>query len=390
MHCSDLHLGSRFEGISTVDGVLGKRMTESVFTSFDRIVNVARAEKADFMVISGDIFDDKYETPATRHRFATMLEKLEMPCFICLGNHDPVQSWTESIPYPKNVHVFGKEPESIMLDIRGSNVEIIGRSFPDIHSKEDPTKGIRGKDGVFSIAVLHGDADGVNGGDYAPFKLADTRNKGIDYWALGHIHLRSVLSDNPYAVYPGNIQGRNRKESGEKGAYLVTVNGNKVSELKFIATQAIVWAEEKFDITGKTLEMLLREIESKVGKDRMVRVILEGNGDLDAPLRISAEEMMKDLGKASGSKVSSIVLATHPYIDRNKLAEGKDFKAVLIKTSDNMSQMSKEELIEKICSTGKTFAKVKYMLEWLSEEELRAMVFSAEALVLNKMTEASK
>ncbi len=48
---------------------------------------------------------------------------------------------------------------------------------------------------------------------FACKKLA---KKGFDYWALGHIHKRQLLAESPSIYYPGNIQGRNRKESGEK------------------------------------------------------------------------------------------------------------------------------------------------------------------------------
>ena len=38
------------------------------------------------------------------------------------------------------------------------------------------------------------------------------------------------------AATPGNIQGRNRKEKGEKGAYLVAVTDNRVSDHRFVPT----------------------------------------------------------------------------------------------------------------------------------------------------------
>ena len=56
---------------------------------------------------------------------------------------------------------------------------------------------------------------------YAPFQIRELKEKQFDYWALGHIHKREILLEEPYIVYPGNIQGRHRKEIGEKGAYLI-------------------------------------------------------------------------------------------------------------------------------------------------------------------------
>lgn len=388
VHCADLHLGSRFEGITSKNPEQGRTMTESVFESFGRIADLASRE-ADLMVISGDIFDERFETPQVRYRFAEALGKAKVPCFICLGNHDHVQSWTESIPYPANVHVFGKDPESVVVDIRGSNVEVVGRSFPDIHSKENPTSGIRGKDGMFSIAVIHGSMDSSEESDYAPCRLSDTVNKGIDYWAMGHIHIRQVMSEYPHVVYPGNIQGRNRKEKGEKGAYLVAVTDNRVSELRFVPTQSIIWKDEEFDITGKDMTNLMDEIGQRVGRGCMVRIILNGHGHLDAPLRLGTEGIIAQIESATGSMVSEMVLRTFPVADREAVSKGRDLSAMIVRASDDISKMSREELVDLICKT-KTSSGFRYVVEWFTDDELRTMVRDAETLLLEKLTEASR
>lgn len=386
VHCADLHLGSRFEGISATDPGRGKRMTESVFRSFERIADLAK-NSADMLIISGDIFDERFETPAVRLRFAEALKKAEVPCFICLGNHDHVMSWTESIPYPDNVHVFGKDPESITVDIGGAKAEVTGRSFPDVHSKENPTRGISGKEGVFSIAVIHGNADGGSDSDYAPFKLQDTLNKSIDYWALGHIHIRSVLSENPYVVYPGNIQGRNMKETGEKGAYLVTVTDGRVSDMKFVPTQEILWSEESFDITGRNLPQILEEVKSKLKKDTVVRITFTGFGTADAPLRKDREAFAAQIERAAGCTVHEIILKTRPAADRN--AESKNFTAMIVKASDGMAALDREQLIDKIC-TPKTAAGIRHMVERMSDEELLTLISDAENMLINRLSEAGK
>ena len=41
-----------------------------------------------------------------------------------------------------------------------------------------------------------------------PFRLMIYCEKDFDYWALGHIHKRTILSENPPIIYPGNIQGQ--------------------------------------------------------------------------------------------------------------------------------------------------------------------------------------
>ena len=56
-----------------------------------------------------------------------------------------------------------------------------------------------------------------------PVTIKQLSDCDIDYWALGHVHSPKVLSENPYIVYSGTIQGSNKNELGSKGCFLVSV-----------------------------------------------------------------------------------------------------------------------------------------------------------------------
>lgn len=65
----------------------------------------------------------------------------------------------------------------------------------------------------------------------------------------------------PYMVYPGNTQGLDRSESGEKGCYLVDVGAYGTVTLKFIVTDAIRWMDMEVDISSfQNPEELVREV----------------------------------------------------------------------------------------------------------------------------------
>ena len=188
VHCADLHLGSRFWGVRQTDTKLGDRLYKSTFESFSRIVDITK-EKADFMVISGDIYDELVETPRTRAFFASEMERVEKDCFIVTGNHDSVHGWSDSIPYPPNVHQFGKDPETLTVNVRGMEVEITGVSYSGNHTNENLASKLKGKQGIFTIGVVHCSLSSMGAGDgYAPCSEEDLKGRGIDYWALGHIH----------------------------------------------------------------------------------------------------------------------------------------------------------------------------------------------------------
>ena len=387
IHCSDLHLGRRFTGVSDSDPALGKRLRESTFISFKRIVDLAISEKADLMVISGDIFDEENETPSTRHRFASELERLKMPCFISLGNHDFKRSWEQSIPYPPNVHVFSGTPESVRISINGNTVEIVGRSFSSKHTTENLAASLKGSPDLFTIAVVHCSADqGSDDDRYAPCKHTDLLGKNVDYWALGHIHKRSVLYENPHIVYSGNIQGTSSKESGEKGAYVVNVRNGSVSNLKFIPTQDILWQDISADITGKTLDRLLKEIVSESKKGSILSLRIKGRGDeLDRSLRLHTKEFTEQLSALSDCVVSSIDIGTRPEIEVSKL-EKNDLIYRIAEVSEVLSKLPREELIHKICS-AKTSSDIRSVFEKMSDEELHSMITDAEMMIIEKLSE---
>jgi DNA repair protein SbcD/Mre11 len=390
IHCSDLHLGSRAYGILSRDPELGKRMTEATFNSFSRIMDRAIRDKVDFMVISGDIFDETTETPATRYRFSMELSRTDIPIFICLGNHDYVMSWTDSIPYPRNVRVFDKEPESIVLNLSNGPVEIIGRSFPSAHSSLNPIKDIKGKDGIFSVALVHCSVDVVTMDDeYGPCRLSDMLNRSVEYWALGHIHKRSELNREPYVVYPGNIQGRSRREIGPKGAYMVSVVNDQVQGLEFFPTQEVLWEDVDCDISDKTMDSMMKDIVSSVKKGSIVNLMISGRGPLDNVLRLDTNAVMKQIEQASGCYVADIRINTYPSIDRDELSMGNDIRSKIVKSSDRISLLNRDEIIDMICST-KQSASIRYMLEWLDDDELKALVHDSETLLIDKLTGVSR
>lgn len=384
IHCADLHLGSRFKGVAARDPAEGERMTESVFRSFSRIVDLAVSEKVDFVVIAGDAFDESTITPATRHRFASELARMGVPCFIARGNHDPEVSWASSIPYPPNVHEFGTEPEYIELDGL-DGVEVVGVSFADWHEERNLPSMIEGSPDRFTVAVLHCDVDSVGAQyDYSPCRLSDMSGRNVDYWAIGHIHKRAVLSQSPYVVYPGNIQGRKITESGEKGCYLVTVDEGRVSELRFVPTQEIVWRDLTVDITGKDLGAVMMELGSKVRAGDIARVTFMGSGTLDSMVRLHPDDVAATLSRELSCTVCGVESETTPEIDMEARAAGSDMTAKVISVGRGLESAGREELLS-IILDNIIAAKHRDFYSGLSDDDLRELVRRATGMLVATM-----
>lgn len=364
-------------------------MVESTFESFSNIVDLAHSENVDFIVISGDMFDSDTVTPGTRYRYTELLKRAEIPCYIVRGNHDFRTSWEDSIPLPSNAHEFGGEPETFIHDlVNGGQVELTGISFTTVHTKENLASKLKGSGDLFTIGCVHCDMDGGDDSVYAPCSLVDLLNKNIDYWALGHIHKREILNERPYVVYPGNPQGRNIKESGEKGAYLVTVENDVVKELEFIPTHAILWENKEIDITRHDLGSFLNEILSLVKNGSIVRLKVVGKGPLNKMLRSEYDDIVKTIESRTGCIVESLDIRSKP--ENMPIAGGNDLLSKIMEVTESIETVDRNSLINMICSTSVSQNHLKSHFEEFSDEELRNIIIDAGTSLIERFSEAAE
>lgn len=377
IHCADLHLGSRFRGVSEDDPRRARELTESISESFSRIVDLVASEHADAMVIAGDAFDESTITPRARMFLVEQLERAAVPVFMVRGNHDPVVSYEDSIPLPPNVHMFGPEPENVSVP-GYEDVEVAGVSFADWHEERNLPSMIRGTPGMFTIGLVHCDVDSAGGDyDYSPCRLSDLSGRCVDYWALGHIHKRTELSREPWAVYPGNIQGRSLKETGEKGAYVVDIVDGRVSEARFVPTQGILWFDETVDITGmSTVDQLVSALRGRVPEGSVLRTTIVGRGPLDPMLRRDGADVEGIITYRLGCRSAGLDVRTSPDIDIEARRGTGDMVGLLIDAGDRLKEEGREAILSVIASNPVAKTHLED-IESMTDEELLEAVDSA-------------
>lgn len=269
IHTADLHLDSPFKGLKQLHPKLYNQVYEATFQAFDRLVTRAIDESVDFMVIAGDIYDGENQSVKAQAFFRDQMLRLEaehIPVFLSHGNHDFMDNATSRLQMPANVSVFGHEPETHYLN----NVAITGFSYPKRWVTERMIeKYPKRAETDFHIGLLHGYLEGSGSSEdvYAPFTISDLLAKHYDYWALGHIHKRHMLNQQPPIVYSGNTQGRNPNELGEKGAFLVELKKGFEPRLTFINAAPIWWKERTISLLGiDTLDGLYTKIAEEITK----------------------------------------------------------------------------------------------------------------------------
>lgn len=255
LHAADLHLDTPFTGLSDLPADLQQRLITAPLAAFQRLIDLALDQQVDFVLLVGDLFDQQGQSVQAQAALMSGLERLnraQIPVILSFGNHD-FQADLNGWHFPANVHVFGPQVTTVTLTTASQErVAISGFSYPQRWVTDDLVGQFPLKTAAvdYHVGTLHGQA-GAPGDHYAPFNLGELLAKHYDYWALGHIHQRQSLNQQPPVVYPGNIQGRHRGETGAKGCLIVTSDANHQLTPTFKALTEIEWTGLTSQLAGQ-------------------------------------------------------------------------------------------------------------------------------------------
>lgn len=313
IHCADLHLDAPFRGLSnSLLSQLSEHLRKATFTALNRLIKLCKKEKPDFLVISGDVYNQEEESiraPLALHKACEELS--DIPVFIVHGNHDPLSSVRHSLKWPKNVHIFSSDLQTIPVK---KDDQILALVHGISHAANNEARNLAklfkrdlSFDG-FQLGVLHCQVGNANSQDrYAPCSLEDLTAAGLDAWALGHAHERRILNDQPFIAYSGNTQGLHINETGLRGCYLVKArcqNGSWQCEADFRPLNSIQWEKLAVDLGDvgtldvanqklqEQLENLLSNSPSSI-EGILIRLRLTGKTIINDDLR--NDLVLKDL-----------------------------------------------------------------------------------------------
>ena len=344
LHAADIHLDSPLKGLAGLDGSAAERIRTATREALDRLVGLAIEEQVAFLIIAGDLYDGDWRDYKTGLFFVSQMGRLHeacIPVYLLYGNHDAESQITRRLTLPDNVRVFeSRKPQSRQIDDLG--VVLHGQSF----GKRDITDNLAlaypdPVNGAFNIGVLHTGLGGMGGHEnYAPCSLNDLVNKGYDYWALGHVHQAQVLNERPHIVFPGNLQGRHVRETGAKGASLVTVEGGEVMDLVTLHSDVVRWSLVPVDMEnatniGEAVDRVRHAIENAVatfadGRMLACRIELRGRTEIHGQLLAAEDRLLAEARSSALSLgedtawVEKVVIATESVMSPETLAERED------------------------------------------------------------------
>ena len=304
LHTADIHLDSPLRGLESYEDAPVEQIRQATRRAFDNLIELAIDEKGSFLLIAGDLYDGDWKDYNTGLFFIKCMARLRregIRVFLVSGNHDAASQITKTLQLPDNVVQFPTRKPATEI-IEDLNVAVHGQGYKNrVVSDNLVLEFPPGKGSFFNIGLLHTSLNGREGHEpYAPCSVDDLSSKGYDYWALGHVHLCETVSNDPWIIFPGNIQGRHIKETGTKSATLVSVEDGRVVDVQKRDVGVLFWAvcevdisdcENIDDVTRQVRESLDQEQQKAGSKTVAVRLRLTGASPIHASLTAEANSL---------------------------------------------------------------------------------------------------
>jgi DNA repair protein SbcD/Mre11 len=411
VHAADIHLDSPLHGLERYEGAPVDEMRGATRRAFVNLVDLCIEEDAAMLLLAGDLYDGDWRDFGTGLFFSAQMVRLRdagVRVFFVRGNHDAASRITKDLHLPDNVYQFStRKPETVVEETLG--VAVHGQSFVRGEISDDlSARYPRAVPGMLNVGLLHTSADGRPGhASYAPCNTSGLIAQGYQYWALGHVHAREVLHENPWIVFSGNLQGRHVREAGPKGCTVVSVEDGEIAAVEERAVDVVRWACVDLDATGgdtaaDVLDRLSLSLRSAVQQadDRIcaARVRVTGRCRAHAALVNRRESWVADVRAlatdvGSGSVwVEKVLVDTSPEIDIARLAGGSGPVAELLRDIDALRQ-NEPRLTELTGKFDDLRAKLPADLKEgdealrLDAETIRSMLRDVESLLLPRLLE---
>ncbi|WP_244807612.1 metallophosphoesterase family protein [Caballeronia zhejiangensis] len=414
IHAADIHLDSPLHGLSAYADAPADMLRNATREAFSKLVSVAVDEQVDFMVIAGDLYDGTWRDHNTGIFFCREMGRLRragIPVYVLFGNHDAESEMTSQLQLPDNVHIFStRKPQTFLIE--DLKVALHGHSFKEkavttnlVTAYPAPVAG------YFNIGVLHTALEGGSmHASYAPCSVAELHAKEYHYWALGHVHDYAIWQDASTIVFPGNLQGRNIRETGRRGAVIVNVSDAEEVSVERLFIDVLRWEAVTVDASqagtldevalavGRALEALVESSAAPV--PHAVRVTIAGataaHGELfglEAQLRA---EVLAQIAAISHDRLwlEKVRIATEP-LAHSEPATGRtdalaDLHGLLIEAESDPEFLSmlKERLIALASQAPSELQKSVPELEHVRNGELAKLVAEVRSGLIAQLSDA--
>ncbi len=296
LHSADWQLGMTRHFLSTEAQA---RFSQARIDAIRRIGQAVTAHQAEFLVVSGDVFETNQVSTQTVRRTLQALSAVPVPVFLLPGNHDPLdagsvfRSRTFTDGKPDHVTVL---EDNVPHEVR-PGVEVAGapwfskRPLTDLVADAAATLG--SDPATRRVLVAHGAVDDViDMANPAVIRRAAAEQAiaehRMDYLALGDRHSTTQVGGTGRIWYAGAPEPTDYDEKDAGNALLVELRPDSATVTRVpIATWR--FAAGEFDLDGpEGLAPLDRWLDVFDHKDRTIlRLVLRGTISLTTNARLA-------------------------------------------------------------------------------------------------------
>jgi len=328
LHLADLHLETSFGGRAATR----ERLRRAALEAFENAVSYAIEHRLHAVLAAGDLYDDpllSLQTELAIQRQVQRLEDAGVWFLAACGNHDPGGPRHRSIRLGFEADLTGARRERIFVfrdrdpqrvtvtDPAGLPVGVVvGAGHPSSAESDNLATNFPAvATDLPLVGLLHTHVDSTPAAGqhdrYAPSGQRDFQRAEYSYWALGHIHIRQCAVPGQPVHYAGNLQGRNPRETGEKGGLVVEARAGIAAEPQFVRFAPVRWENLRADRIAEldSPRALAAHLAGRIGAlgadsdELIVRIELAGETPLAPLLRRpdEREAIEQELQTATGA-----------------------------------------------------------------------------------------
>ena len=316
-HISDTHLGLVQYG--------SNERERDVYDAFNQAIDISINDKVDFVIFSGDIFENPKPNGNAILQMANALKRLkenDIDSFFILGEHD-VSNIKHQNPVPYIYHNLGFskyigngkpiEYKGIMLvgfdKIRPPEMAQNEERFSDVDKSVENFSGHK-------ILVLHQGITEFN--KFAGELQSTDLPKNFTYYAMGHLHDKDMKQFNHLKgpiVYPGSIELTTSEgiKNIKKGFFEVDISGNEAIP-KWVELDTR--PQFSFKVEYKELTKAIDEITEKISSLTKKPVI---------EVKIQGEDIEIDHIQAQIARLSSSTIRCFWKIETKEISDSSVF-----------------------------------------------------------------
>lgn len=265
IHTGDIHLDSPLNSNLKFEKATERK--NEILLSFGRLVDYAKENEVQVVIIAGDLFDkDLISAKTERYLFDKISSASNVDFLYLKGNHDKNINFSKTLP--NNLKIFSDgfscfEYEGVVI----GSIDLNSTTYDKVEFYPEN----------YNILVAHGTTE--NSSDEYYINLNLLKNKNINYLALGHIHKGFIgeFDGNGTLAQCGCLEGRGFDECGKKGFILVDTDNDTQEFIEFSSREIFEVSVDisKIKSTAGIID-LIKEKTLEIDKKSIVRIVLTG------------------------------------------------------------------------------------------------------------------